>query len=87
MHAVLRTKCLQEIIPTTNNNNFNRQFLDLLKKIFVYDPSRRISAKDALKHPWFNETITDDGTEALRIRRERNEAHRLASAEHTNGYR
>ena len=45
--------------------------LDLLKKIFVYDPAKRITAKEALKHPWFRETMVDDGSEALRIRRER----------------
>jgi dual-specificity kinase len=56
---------LQEFIPT--NTSFNRQFLDLLQKIFVYDPKNRITAKQALKHPWFKETIIDDGTEASRI--------------------
>lgn len=30
-----------------------------------------MSAKGALKHPWFDEPIIDDGTEAARIRRER----------------
>lgn len=59
----------QEIIPP--NTTFNKQFLDLLRKIFVYDPRTRITAKAALKHPWFRETLTDDGTEAARIRRER----------------
>ncbi|KAJ5725054.1 uncharacterized protein N7483_006411 [Penicillium malachiteum] len=46
---------------------FNRQFLDLLRQIFVYDPKQRITAKEALKHPWFKETLVDDGTEAYRI--------------------
>jgi dual-specificity kinase len=50
-----------------SNNKFYRAFLDLLQRIFVYDPKQRITAKDALKHPWFKESITDDGTEALRI--------------------
>lgn len=60
----------QEIIPT--NNAFLRNFLDLLKKIFVYDPARRITAKQALQHPWFQETAhPDDGTEAAKIRMER----------------
>lgn len=59
----------QDIIPATNT--FNKQFLDLLRKIFVYDPRARITAKNALKHPWFRETLIDDGTEAARIRRER----------------
>ena len=59
-------KRLEEVVqPTTT---FNKQFLDLLKKIFVYDPKSRITAKQALKHPWFKETCVDDGTEATRIR-------------------
>ena len=45
--------------------------LDLLRKIFVYDPKQRITAKQALQHPWFKETLVDDGTEAIRIREER----------------
>ncbi|KAL8823659.1 MAG: hypothetical protein Q9191_005657 [Dirinaria sp. TL-2023a] len=59
----------QEIIPPTTD--FNKAFLDLLRKIFVYDPKKRIKAKEALQHKWFRESITDDGTEAARIRRER----------------
>ena len=47
-------------------------FLDLLRKIFVYDPAERITAKQALDHEWFRELAnTDDGTEAAKIRRER----------------
>jgi dual-specificity kinase len=63
------TDFLQEFIPA--NTSFNRQLLDLLRKIFVYDPKNRITAKEALKHPWFKETLVDDGTEAIRIREER----------------
>jgi dual-specificity kinase len=49
-----------------------RLFLDLLEKIFVYDPARRITARQALDHPWFKEpAIADDGTEAAKIRLER----------------
>lgn len=59
----------QEFIPA--NTNFNIHLLDLLKKIFVYDPKNRITAKEALKHPWFRESLIDDGTEAIRIREER----------------
>eukprot|EP00730_Choanoeca_flexa_P016450 TRINITY_DN7771_c0_g1_i1.p1 TRINITY_DN7771_c0_g1~~TRINITY_DN7771_c0_g1_i1.p1 ORF type:complete len:344 (+),score=73.55 TRINITY_DN7771_c0_g1_i1:22-1032(+) len=29
--------------------------LDLLQKMLTYDPSTRISAKQAIQHPWFNE--------------------------------
>ena len=63
----------KDIIPGTTN--FQKQFLDLLKKIFIYDANKRISAKEALRHPWFRETSTDEGAEAARIRME-NEAAR-----------
>lgn len=54
------------------SNNFLKLFLDLLKKIFVYDPAKRITAREALEHPWFRElAVPDDGTEASKIRRER----------------
>jgi len=43
----------------------------LLRQIFVYDPKKRITAKEALKHQWFKETLMDDGTEAHKIRIER----------------
>ncbi|KAI9880265.1 MAG: dual specificity protein kinase kns1 [Pleopsidium flavum] len=72
-------KHLPEIIPP--NTVFNKQFLDLLRKIFVYDPRQRITAKQALKHPWFKESIIDDGTEAARIRVDR-ERERLANGYH-----
>ncbi|EMF15118.1 kinase-like protein [Sphaerulina musiva SO2202] len=62
-------KRLEEIIPATSQ--FNKLFLDLLRKIFVYDPRKRITAREALKHPWFDELVEDDGTEATRIRIER----------------
>jgi len=64
------TNKTQEIMPS--NTAFSRQFLDLLKKIFVYDPAHRITAKQALQHPWFREVAhPDDGTEAAKIRIER----------------
>ena len=63
---------------------FNKLFLDLLRKIFVYDPNKRITAKDALKHPWFRESLIDDGTEAARLRREREAGTQPVE---TNGYR
>lgn len=62
-------KKLEEIIPPTTE--FNKRFLDLLRKIFVYDPKKRITAREALKHPWFDELVEDDGTEAARIKVER----------------
>ena len=65
---------IQEIIP--GHTPFNKLFMDLLRRIFVYDPTRRISAKEALQHPWFREHFEDDGPEATKIRiaREKHEA-------------
>ena len=58
------------MIPSSNP--FLKNFLDLLKKIFVYDPAQRITARQALNHPWFKEMAqADDGTEAAKIRLER----------------
>lgn len=63
-------KRLDDIIP--KSTPFLEQFLDLLHKIFVYDPSRRITAKEALKHPWFKMVpLPDDGSEAAKIRLDR----------------
>ena len=59
----------QDVIPL--RSTFNKQFVDLLKKIFVYDPKTRVNAKKALQHPWFKETIKDDGTEAFKIKLQR----------------
>lgn len=59
----------QDFIP--ESTLFNKQFLDLLRRIFIYDPKHRITAKEALQHPWFKENIVDDGTEALKIRERR----------------
>ncbi|ETS79934.1 hypothetical protein PFICI_07463 [Pestalotiopsis fici W106-1] len=67
---VKNMKRLSDIIPASSN--FLKQFLDLLEKIFIYDPSKRITARQALEHPWFRErAIPDDGTEAAKIRNER----------------
>lgn len=60
---------LQDTIPPITE--FNKKFLDLLRRIFVYDPKKRITAKQALQHDWFKETLMDDGTEAHKIRLER----------------
>ncbi|KAL9100950.1 MAG: hypothetical protein Q9163_003735 [Psora crenata] len=76
-------KQLQDVIPPTNT--FNKQFIDLLRKIFVYDPKQRITAKQALKHPWFKEPMRDDGTEALKLRLAKEDERRCAAAENGNG--
>ena len=41
-------KNLRDLFPSLSNNA-----IDLLSKIILYDPTKRISARDALKHPWF----------------------------------
>jgi len=72
-------KRLDDIIP--KRTPFLEQFLDLLRQIFVYDPAQRITAKEALKHPWFTMVPPpDDGSEAAKIRLDRmkkNERQRL----------
>lgn len=57
----------------------------------MYDPDKRITAKQALKHPWFRELLKDDGTEATKIRldkekKEKERAEAKTSAR-SNGYR
>ncbi|GEQ71773.1 hypothetical protein JCM33374_g5459 [Metschnikowia sp. JCM 33374] len=37
-------------------------FIDLLRKLFVIDPDMRMTAHEALEHPWFNLGIEDEGT-------------------------
>ncbi|KAG4301814.1 hypothetical protein PCK1_001790 [Pneumocystis canis] len=49
---------LTEIVPSTTI--LNSHFLDLLTKIFTYDPNKRITAKEALSHPYFFTPITQD---------------------------
>lgn len=79
----------QVIIP--HRTAFCKNFLDLLKKIFVYDATQRITAKQALQHPWFKaKAHEDDGTEAAKIRLQRNlaaEEAAAAAAPRHHGYR
>ncbi|KAI3406049.2 LKH1 [Candida oxycetoniae] len=37
-------------------------FIDLLKQLFIINPENRITALEALNHPWFNLGIQDEGT-------------------------
>ncbi|KAA8902387.1 hypothetical protein DIURU_002841 [Diutina rugosa] len=37
-------------------------FIDLLKKLFIINPEERLTALEALNHPWFNLGIEDEGT-------------------------
>lgn len=40
-------------------NGADISMIDLIEKMLVYDPTKRISAKDALKHPYFNDISVD----------------------------
>ncbi|KTW28929.1 hypothetical protein T552_01557 [Pneumocystis carinii B80] len=51
-------RSLKEIIPSTSPLKIH--FLDLLTKIFIYDPNKRITAKEALSHPYFFTPVRED---------------------------
>ncbi|KAJ3442911.1 cyclin-dependent kinase [Anaeramoeba flamelloides] len=51
--AVGLKKTMQKIIG--EEFEIDKYALDLLEKIFVYNPTERISAKEALDHPYFDE--------------------------------
>lgn len=38
-------------------------YIDLMKKMLVFSPDERITAREALNHEWFNHGIYDDGVE------------------------
>jgi cyclin-dependent kinase 2 len=46
--------------PNTHFKNFSQVELDLLMKLIVLDPSRRISMKEALRHPYFDELTAEE---------------------------
>ncbi|KAJ1984145.1 hypothetical protein H4R33_004487 [Dimargaris cristalligena] len=50
------------VLPQQKYNNLRQTFvaastetIDLMNQLFAYDPDKRISARSALKHPYFNE--------------------------------
>lgn len=45
-----KSKDLKNLVPGLDDNG-----LDLLSKFLVYEPSKRISAKEALRHPFFSD--------------------------------
>ena len=40
-------------------------FLDLLNKMFEFDPTKRITARQALDHEWFDHGVLDEGISAF----------------------
>ena len=55
-------KWVTRIIPTQEAD----QLVDLLTKMFTYDPAKRLPAAEVLTHPWFQEiTATPDGDDIV----------------------
>jgi dual-specificity kinase len=55
---MLTRMALQKIIPPTDT--FNRSFLGLVQRLLAFDPSQRITVKDALNHPYFSLDIPNE---------------------------
>jgi cyclin-dependent kinase 2 len=45
----------KSVNPAAYFKNFDAVALDLLMKMITLDPARRISMKEALRHPYFDE--------------------------------
>ena len=53
---------------TADQQDFATEFFDLLSRLLAYDPSERITAAQALRHPYFNYTVDEHG-QILGVRR------------------
>lgn len=53
-----RPQDLARVFPTLEEDG-----LDLLRRMLQYDPSRRISAKEALRHPYFDDLGAPPGAD------------------------
>ncbi|KAG0304253.1 dual specificity protein kinase kns1 [Linnemannia gamsii] len=52
------------VVPAGNrseNVSFASEFMDLLSQLLAYDSDHRISAVDALRHPYFNYVVDESG--------------------------
>jgi cyclin-dependent kinase 2 len=52
--------------PRAYFKNFDDVSLDLLMRLIVLDPARRISMKEALRHPYFNDISESEKSAFLR---------------------
>ena len=39
--------------------NISKEAVDMIKKMLTYDPNNRISAEDALNHPWIKKKVLE----------------------------
>jgi len=46
--------------PETHFRNFDKTGLDLVVRMIALDPAKRISVKEALKHPYFEDLKAED---------------------------
>lgn len=52
------------MVPAGNrseNASFASEFMDLLSRLLEYDPDRRITATEALRHPYFDYVVDESG--------------------------
>ncbi|AOW02341.1 kinase-like domain-containing protein [Yarrowia lipolytica] len=73
-HYIRDTLCLTDLIHTSTQSTKSRSeganpdgqfwdlFLDLVRKMLVFDPRERITAREALQHDWFKCGISDEGS-------------------------
>jgi len=55
---VRATRSLQDVI--TPSDIINQQFLSLVQRLLAFDPSQRISVREALNHPYFSLSIPEE---------------------------
>jgi cyclin-dependent kinase len=54
-YAALETKGPEAVADLVRGKDLDEQGIDLLQKILVYDPAKRISAQAARNHPYFDD--------------------------------
>ncbi|KAF7976596.1 hypothetical protein HWV62_2252 [Athelia sp. TMB] len=55
---VRATRSLADVIPP--QDIINKQFMHLVSRLLAFDPSQRITVKEALNHPYFSLSIPDE---------------------------